>query len=251
MPMTCSQDPATITALDTVVGMEKIKHAKIARELEASVMSEKALNERVEALEQEVGLVCLCCLWKVEALEQKVGLVCLRCLECRVCLGLGFCMLPAKHGSTGAKGVLFVIGGCNSRGLIKYIRLAGDSSSMHAAIFVWGGILSPASPHFPACRQSTACLHLLSSIYWSTSGVPLSCPHMHTKMSTLPSICFEWHLRMCKQVKDVSSTCRARMRWLEQASDSAKRRVEALFRELQTSAPLAVGFALHACVPSC
>ncbi|KAF5829905.1 hypothetical protein DUNSADRAFT_15328, partial [Dunaliella salina] len=42
-----------------------------------------------------------------------------------------------------------------------------------------------------------------------------------------------------QEVKDVSSTCRARMRWLEQASDSAKRRVEALFRELQTSAPLA------------
>lgn len=38
----------------------------------------------------------------------------------------------------------------------------------------------------------------------------------------------------------MSSTCRARMRWLEQASDGAKRRVEALFRELQASAPLAV-----------
>jgi len=39
----------------------QIKQAKIARELEASLMSEKALNERVEALEQEVSFQLVHC----------------------------------------------------------------------------------------------------------------------------------------------------------------------------------------------
>lgn len=43
-----------------------------------------------------------------------------------------------------------------------------------------------------------------------------------------------------EEVRDVSSTCRSRIRWLEQAADQAKRRVEQLFRELQASAPLTV-----------
>lgn len=43
---------------------------------------------------------------------------------------------------------------------------------------------------------------------------------------------------MSAQVRDVSSTARARMRWLEAAAEQAQRRVESLFRELQASAPL-------------
>jgi len=38
------------------------------------------------------------------------------------------------------------------------------------------------------------------------------------------------------------------MRWLEQAADGAKRRVESLFRELQSSAPLPVRLLLYVCV---
>ncbi|GAX75484.1 hypothetical protein CEUSTIGMA_g2927.t1 [Chlamydomonas eustigma] len=41
-----------------------------------------------------------------------------------------------------------------------------------------------------------------------------------------------------EEVRDVSTTCRARIRWLEATSDQANRRVEQLFRELQASAPL-------------
>lgn len=41
-----------------------------------------------------------------------------------------------------------------------------------------------------------------------------------------------------QEVRDVSSTCRARMRWLEAAAEQSGRRLEALFRELQLSAPL-------------
>ena len=43
-----------------------------------------------------------------------------------------------------------------------------------------------------------------------------------------------------QEVRDVSSTCRTRMRWLEHAADNARRRVEGLFKELQGSVPLAV-----------
>lgn len=43
-----------------------------------------------------------------------------------------------------------------------------------------------------------------------------------------------------QEVRDISNTCRSRMRWLEQAADAAKRRVDNLFRELQASVPLAV-----------
>ncbi|KAG1678296.1 hypothetical protein FOA52_013917 [Chlamydomonas sp. UWO 241] len=41
-----------------------------------------------------------------------------------------------------------------------------------------------------------------------------------------------------EEVRDVSSTCRARMRWLEAAAEQSGRRLESLFRELQLSAPL-------------
>lgn len=43
------------------------------------------------------------------------------------------------------------------------------------------------------------------------------------------------------EVRDVSSTSRSRIRWLEAASEQAKRRVEQLFRELEGAAPLKVG----------
>lgn len=37
-----------------IIHLMQIKHAKVARELEAALLSERALTERVEALEQEV-----------------------------------------------------------------------------------------------------------------------------------------------------------------------------------------------------
>ena len=43
-----------------------------------------------------------------------------------------------------------------------------------------------------------------------------------------------------QEVRDVSSTSRSRIRWLEASSDQAKRRVEQLFRELVGAAPLKV-----------
>lgn len=43
-----------VTQVFSLPSSPQIKQAKLARELEASVTSEKALNERVEALEQEV-----------------------------------------------------------------------------------------------------------------------------------------------------------------------------------------------------
>ena len=43
-----------------------------------------------------------------------------------------------------------------------------------------------------------------------------------------------------QEVRDVAATCRGRMRWLEAAAESAQRRLEALFRQLQASAPLSV-----------
>ncbi len=43
-----------------------------------------------------------------------------------------------------------------------------------------------------------------------------------------------------QEVQDVSSTCRARMRWLEHAAETARRRLEGLLRELQGAVPLTV-----------
>ncbi len=43
-----------------------------------------------------------------------------------------------------------------------------------------------------------------------------------------------------QEVRDVSSTSRTRIRWLEASSDQVKRRVEQLFRELEGAAPLKV-----------
>lgn len=43
-----------------------------------------------------------------------------------------------------------------------------------------------------------------------------------------------------EELQDVSSTCRARMRWLDAAAADSARRVEQLFRCLQGAAPLEV-----------
>jgi hypothetical protein len=44
-----------------------------------------------------------------------------------------------------------------------------------------------------------------------------------------------------EEVRDVSSTTRGRIRWLESAGEQTKRRLEQLYRELETSVPLTVG----------
>lgn len=44
-----------------------------------------------------------------------------------------------------------------------------------------------------------------------------------------------------EELHDCSSTCRSRMRWLEQAAADAARRTQQLYRCLQNAAPLEVG----------
>ncbi len=44
-----------------------------------------------------------------------------------------------------------------------------------------------------------------------------------------------------EEVRDVSSTTRGRIRWLEQSGEQTRRRLEQLFRELEASVPLTVG----------
>lgn len=44
-----------------------------------------------------------------------------------------------------------------------------------------------------------------------------------------------------QELLDCSSTCRSRMRWLEQAASDAARRTQQLYRCLQNAAPLEVG----------
>lgn len=51
-----------------------------------------------------------------------------------------------------------------------------------------------------------------------------------------------------QELMDCSSTCRSRMRWLEQAASDAARRTQQLHRCLQNAAPLGVGgMGVHVC----
>jgi hypothetical protein len=52
-----------VSGSHTSAGHTQIKHAKIARELESVSLSERALGERVEELEQEVRDVSSTCRW--------------------------------------------------------------------------------------------------------------------------------------------------------------------------------------------
>jgi hypothetical protein len=44
----------------------------------------------------------------------------------------------------------------------------------------------------------------------------------------------------CAQVRDVSSTARGRIRWLETSLEAVKRRLEAMYREMEGSLSLTV-----------